>query len=144
MGVGTRQTRGQMTVELAVCIPVLIAVALVVCNALLFMENCAAFDRHARDAVRVCAASPAHGQTAAEGAALMQARLAQAFSQDYLSVSVSVSGAPPGFVTYCATLHFTPTLFGRSFSGAVYGLVCGSLEHTTSLTIDPYRPGVVV
>lgn len=151
MGITARTQRktgraqcGQMTVELAVCIPVLIAVALVVFNAMLFLENCAAFDRLARDAVRVYAATPAHGQSRSDSAVLVQSQLEEAFSEDYLSVSVQVSDKAPGFVTYTATLQFMPTLFGRHFSGTVFGVSIGVLSHTTQLVIDPYRPGVIV
>lgn len=49
---------GQMTVELAVAFPVVVAVAVIAMNALLFLSECAAFDRVARDAVRVHATSP--------------------------------------------------------------------------------------
>ena len=144
MGVGKRSCRGQMTVELAVCIPAFIATALLVFNAMLFLENCAAFDRLARDAVRVHAASPAHGQSSAESAALVQASLKASFPQDYLDVAVQASGVSLGFVRYQATLRFRPTLFGRPFSGAVYDVVLRPLEHSTSLVIDPYRPGAAV
>ena len=39
---------GQMTVELAVMIPVLVAIAVIAMNAMLFFSECAAFDRLAR------------------------------------------------------------------------------------------------
>lgn len=138
-----RSQRGQMTVELAVCIPVLIAVAFVVFNAMLFLESCAAFDRLARDAVRVYAATPAHGQSPSDSASLVQSQLEEAFSEDYLSVSVQVSDKAPGFATYTATLQFTPTLFGRRFSGTIFGVSIGALSHTTHMVIDPYRSGVI-
>lgn len=48
--------RGQMTVELAVVFPALLAVAVIAVNALLFFSECAAFDRVAREAVRLHAA----------------------------------------------------------------------------------------
>lgn len=43
-----RDERGQMTVELAVMIPVLVAIAVIAMNAMLFFSECAAFDRLAR------------------------------------------------------------------------------------------------
>lgn len=139
-----RATKGQMTVELAVGIPVFIAVALVVFNAMLFLENCASFDRHAKDAVRIYAAAPAYGQGASDSAALIRASLEESFSADYLSVAVYMQGSPLGFTTYTACLWFTPTLFGRGFSGTVFSIVLGPIEHTTQLTADPYKPGVVL
>lgn len=137
-------TKGQMTVELAVGIPVFIAVALVVFNAMLFLENCAAFDRQAKEAVRVYAAAPAYGQGVGDSAALVQASLEKAFSKDYLSVSVYTQGSPVGFTTYTACLRFTPTLFGRDFSGTVFSVVLAPIEHKTQLTVDPYKPGAVL
>ncbi|MBQ9067537.1 MAG: hypothetical protein IJ131_00530 [Eggerthellaceae bacterium] len=141
---GARSERGQMTVELAVCIPAVIAVALVVFNAMLFMEHCAAFDRIAKEAVRLCAASPAHGQGPADSEALVRDFLRASFSEGYLDVDVESSSGVLGFAEYKAVLRFTPTLFGRSFSGAVFGVRIGQVSHEVSFTIDPYRPGVVV
>ena len=54
-----RSTRGQMTVQLAVAMPVLIIVAVIAVNALAFFAECAVFDRVAHEAVRVHAAAPA-------------------------------------------------------------------------------------
>ena len=139
-----RSKQGQMTVELAVLIPVFIALSLVVYNALLFFEHCAAFDRHALEAVRVYAASPAARQTTDEGAALVKGCLDKAFPHAYTNVTVSSSTHAFGHVTYQATLSFSPTLFGRSFAPSAFGVVLFPIEHTVSLTIDPYRPGVVV
>ena len=139
-----RSTQGQMTVELAVTIPALIAVAVLVFNAMLFLENCAAFDRLAKDAVRVYTAAPAHGQSAADSAALVQSALQQSFSADYCDVNVQASSVSWGFTRYTATLRFTPTLFGRAFSGVVFSTVLRPLEHSTQLTVDPYKPGVVL
>ena len=59
---GRSGENGQMTVELAVALPVLLAVAAIAVNALLFFSECAAFDVASRDAVRIHAASPAYGQ----------------------------------------------------------------------------------
>ena len=139
-----RRTCGQMTVELAVAIPAFIAVALVVFNAMLFLENCAAFDRLAKDAVRVHASSPAYGQSASDSAALIQASLQESFSADYCEVSVQSASVSWGFMRYTATLRFTPTLFGRPFSGVVFSTVLAPLEHSAQLTVDPYRPGAVL
>ncbi len=133
-----------MTVELAAGIPVFIAIAFVVFNAMLFMENCAAFDRLAKDAVRTYAASPAHGQTLDDSVALVQESLRRSFSYDYVSVSVEAHKSALGLATFTATLRFTPTLFGRSFSGSVFGVDMWSPSHAVQMTVDPYRPGVVV
>ena len=53
---------GQMTVELAVLVPVVIVVALVVVNLMEFVDACAAFDRLSLDEVIAEGVSPAGEQ----------------------------------------------------------------------------------
>ena len=144
MGLGQWESKGQMTVELAVAIPVFVALSLVVFNGMLFLENCAAFDRLALDAIRVYASSPGYGQSAQEGAVLVETCLKEAFPQDYLDVSVVSSGTGMGLVAYRATLHFTPTLFGRGASSGVFGVSLVCFDHSVQLVVDPYRPGAVI
>lgn len=135
---------GQMTIELMVALPVLIAVALIAVNAMTFMNACAAFDRQARDAIRVCASSPTYGVGTSAAAADIEAVLDAAFPEDFLAVSVASAGRSPGYVRYTATLRFTPTLFGRAFSGSVFGVTMMPIEHETSLVLDPYKPGAAL
>ena len=128
--------RGQMTVELLVVLPVVLIVAVVAVNALTFFGDCAAFDRVARNAVRLCAASPAYGQDAGRGAE-------EALVRDNLAVGVEVSGGVLGHVTYTATLAYAPTLFGLGLRDEVLGVRLPRLEHRVSLTVDPYKPGML-
>lgn len=139
-----RNMRGQATVELAVAMPVLLAVALVAVNALSFMGECAAFDRLARQAICTQGASPGYGQSSQDCAARIQSELNAAFSRDFESVAVDVEGSSPGLVRYTATISFTPTLLGRSFSGEAFGIHIFPLQHRTSLALDPYKPGAVL
>ena len=67
-----RFEKGQMTVELAVAMPVLIVVAVIAANALTFFAECAVFDRVAHEAVRVHAAAPAYGQGPGQSCALVE------------------------------------------------------------------------
>ena len=60
---------GQMTVELMAVLPVALIIAVIVVNALVFFGDCAAFDRVARNAVRVYATSPTYGAQAAQSQA---------------------------------------------------------------------------
>lgn len=53
-----RERSGQMAVELALLVPVIVAVALAVVNLMSFSELCARFDRVAPDAVLAHGASP--------------------------------------------------------------------------------------
>lgn len=59
-----RSCSGQMTVELAVLVPVVIVVALTVFNLMRFVSACSAFDRIAADAVVSQGVSP-KGETKA-------------------------------------------------------------------------------
>ena len=135
---------GQMTVELAVAFPVMIIVAVIATNALLFFSDCAAFDRLACEAVRVYAAAPAYGASAGQACAQVQQELATSFSRNNLSVSVE--SAPCGFdyMQFVATLDCAPTLFGMGLRSEVLGVSLPHLRHTVTYVVDPYRPGVVI
>lgn len=136
--------KGQMTVELAVAFPVLLIVAVIAVNALLFFSECAAFDNAFRDAVRVHAASPAYGQDVEQSRAQVASALAESFDRPYLSSSVAVEGASGGHATFSSTLRFSPTLFGMGLKSSVFGVALPSLAHTVSFTVDCYKPGVLL
>lgn len=136
--------RGQMTVELAVVFPVLLVVAVVAVNALLFFSECAAFDRVAREAVRVHATSPAYGQGLEQSRAQVAQTVEQALDQPYLASRVAVEGAAGGHARFTATLEFSPTLFGLGLKSSVFGVALPHLEHAVSLVVDPYKPGVLL
>ena len=136
--------KGQMTVELAVAFPVMIVVAVVVVNALLFFSDCAAFDRLACDAVRVHAVAPAYGTGLHQACGQIQQELVSSFDRENLSVAVE--SAPYGFdyTRYSATLEFAPTLFGLGLKDEVFGVRMPHLRHTVTYVVDPYRSGVVI
>lgn len=138
-----RDSSGQMTVEFVVAFPVMLIIAVIAVNAVLFLSECAAFDRLARQAICTYAAAPSSGQDGG-AAAIIQADLKQQFDREYLDVAVTSQGHAPGYVRYTATLSFTPTLVGRSFSGSVFGVRVTPLRHSTQLTLDPYKPGAIV
>ena len=133
-----------MTVELAVVFPVLLAVAVIAVNALLFFSECAAFDRVAREAVRVHAASPACGQGFEQSCALVSQTVEQAFDRPYVGTRVAVEGTAGGHARFTATIEFSPTLFGLGLKSSVFGVALPHLEHAVSLTVDPYKPGVLL
>ena len=135
---------GQVTVEAMVALPVLIAVAVIAVNALLLLGECAAFDRLARDAVRANATAPAYGETASACAARVEGDLAGRFDASYESVSVRAEGRSPGYVRFVARLEYRPHLFGRPFSGNVFGVSLPPVAHETALVIDPYKPGAIL
>ena len=135
---------GQMTVEVAVAFPVLIIVAAIAVNAVLFFSECAAFDRLARQAVRAYATAPAYGASADTCCAAVEQELQAAFDRPYLQVSVSRASAALDFDTYTAVLEFSPTLFGRGLRGNVFGVALPHLTHAITYTVDTYRPGVLL
>lgn len=134
--------RGQMTVELAAIFPVLIIVAAISVNVLTFFSECASFDRQFAQAVRVCASSPAYGETAQGNAGLVSDRLA-VFRRDYLEVSVLSESVGSGHVEYIGELVYSPTLFGMGLRSEVFGVSLPKLTHVASYVIDPYKAGVV-
>ena len=137
---------GQMMVELAVMMPVLIIVAVMAVNAATFFSECAAFDRIARDAIRIQATSPAYGQDAGEGVSLVRQTIDDAMQvseKEYLDVDVSVSGRADGKSAFRATLSFSPTLFGMGLKSSVFGVPLPKIEHATELVVEPYRPGML-
>lgn len=133
----------QMTVELCVVFPVAIILALIVVNAMTFFSYCAEFDRTARNSVRVNAAAPTHGEAPTSIVSKIEAELASSFSEDNLEVSVDSTTAGDGLATYRMTLDYSPTLFGMGLRSEVLGVPLPKLTHTSSLTVSPYRPGML-
>lgn len=136
-------SEGQMTVGLAVALPVVLAVALVSYNALAFFSECARFDRLARNAVRICAVSPACEQGVSERAAAVETLVADAMSAEGVSVSVAIAAAPEG-ERYDVVLEYEPTLFGLGLRGNLFGVDFFTLRHVACLTVDSYDPGVLL
>lgn len=135
---------GQATVELMVALPVMIAIAVVVVNATLFLSECAAFDRLARQSIRVHAASPAYGQDAQRSRELVEGQLQREFDRDNLSISVAVESVSGGRLAFSATLEYFPTLFGMGLRSEVFGVQLPGLSRTVKCTVDQYKPGVVI
>ncbi len=129
---------GQMTVEAAAVLPVMAAVAFIVVNALVFVGDCTAFDIVARDAIRLQADD---GYEGGSGAAEVRARIEEGLSMDYERVEVTCERVGAGHVRYTASIAFSPPFLGGV---SVFGIGVPSIEHETSLTVSPYRKGVVI
>lgn len=138
-------SRGQMTIEFALLFPVMLMIALIACNSILFLSECASFDRIFRESVCVFAPSPASEETTGQICAHIEEALAQFNERDYLSCSVSASEDQGGLTTYTATLAFTPTIFD-ALSGfcRVFDVELSPIEHPITMTVDSYKPGVFV
>ena len=133
-----------MTIEFVVVFPVLIAVALVSTNVILFLSECAGFDRQFRQEVARLAPSPSYGQEAGDIASEIQDDLSRDFDRDYLDLSVSASQSTGGLVDYEAELVFSPTLFGHGNLTGAFGVSFPRITHHQSISVDQYKPGVLL
>lgn len=145
--------RAQATVEFAIVAPVLIVLALIVYNLMLFASACARFDRIAPDIVVAHAVSPA-GEDAGSTSAETVRRELEAAMDGYdveVSVEVDAGGEDGGSMlslvgslrTYTCAIKMAPRPGGLSIAGIDLGAPA-MLVHERSVTIDPWRPGVVV
>lgn len=139
-----RGAAGQMTVELAVALPVLIAVAAMAFNLCAFIADCAVFDRSVHEAVRVHATSPAYRQNSSQSCSYVKRDVDAALGSSDIDVDVSSQSAGLDFVRFTATMKYSPTLFGLGLRTQVFGIGLPRLSHSTSYVVDVYKPGVVV
>lgn len=157
-----QRTRGQMTVELAICIPVILAVAGIMLNVLGYLNVCARFDRVAADAIRSQASSPGYGE---EGSTLAASRTRDVIEAALYSgggtwfncdVAVTTTSAGVGgnsnsdgegisfsllqrLERYECSVTYQPWPFSQiAFLGFF------ELTHTRNYTVDPFRPGVLL
>ena len=148
-------SRGQMAVEMAVVLPILLAVAGIAINLMVYLGDCARFDRVAAEAVRIQAASPGYSNYSSTSRAQeVQKQIELAFAtSDHLTITVTVHEGTtdgstdgdrvtlslvPRLETYTCTLSYRPWGFGKSF----FGIEFSGISHTRQYVIDPYRPGV--
>ena len=135
--------RGQMTVELVVCLPAALLIALISVNALTFFSECAAFDRQARNAIRVVATSPGYGQDTTDSVRLIEQALGGFSSVDNLECRVSAHSNLIGLTRYEAELTYHFTLFGLGMKREFFGVALPALTHRVSLEINSYKPGML-
>lgn len=143
-GCPSKRESGQSAVEIAIAFPIVIIVAVIAVNSMLFLSECAQFDRVVRQSIRVHATAPSYGETTAQISSRIQSSVQEAFEEPYLSISVGSEGSGFGFTTYTVTMEFTPTLFGLGMRSEVFGVALPKLRHSTALTVDTYRPGVLL
>lgn len=156
-----RAHRGQMTVEMAVLMPVTIVIALTGYNLARFIQACAAFDRVSLDTVISQGVAPSGDQqetiAVGEVKAELERALSESFGGDSCSVDVSAEsmgdlpdagdgiGFPvsPLLTRFTCTLRYRPWPSSLSIAGARYGPIA-ELKHERSFVIDRFRPGVVI
>jgi hypothetical protein len=131
-----------MTVEMMAVLPVAIIIAVIAVNALVFFGDCAAFDRVARNAVRVYATSPSYGVQAGQSQASIESAVEAAAGGEFTSVEVACEGMGGGLTRYTVTLDYAPNLFGMGMRESVLGVSLPRLKHSTSLVVDTYKAGI--
>ena len=133
-----RDERGQMAVELAVILPVILLVMVIVIDGMLFAGECVRFDHLAPQAIISLAASPAKdGYDAGARTAAIKSKLEADFAKRGCSVEVRSEDAGAAFASmsvYHCTFKFIPWPLSASHMPA-------ALEHTCDFAIDPYTPG---
>lgn len=145
----------QMTVELAVVVPVVIVVALVAVNLMRFVEACAAFDQAALDAVVTYGVAPEGEQSELSAVDQVRSALEKSLGREG-SCEVEVRSDPVGgdgqeaafaisplLTRYVCTLVYYPWPTKVRLPGITYAAPF-SLTHERELVVDRYRPGVVV
>ncbi len=155
---GSRHELGQMAVELAVMVPVIIVVGLTVYNLMRFVELSALFDRVALDAVVSQGVAPEGTQSEVAAVDAVRSCIEGALAHDGVEVSVSAEPAgeaargSEGRITFPISpllTRFTCTLVYHPWPGSfvMAGVAYRSplvLTHERSLVVDRFRPGVVV
>lgn len=132
-----KEESGQMTVEFAVVFPVMVIAAFIALQGMAFAGDCAAFDIVARDAIRRQADD---GYEGALGAGEVGVSIEEALALDHVEVEVTCEKNLLGHVRYEARMLYTPPLLEGV---SVFGASVPRLTHEVSLTVSPYRKGVV-
>lgn len=155
------EERAQATVELAVVAPVLVVLALVSYNMMVFVSATARFDRVAPDIVLAHGSSPPASEpdTAAETWGVADAvagELERAMEGYEVEIEVEVSEEGRGGLDDTGVLglvgplrdvtcvmRYRPWPQGWSIAGVELGAPL-FMEHERCVTIDPWRSGVIV
>ena len=150
---GLLETSGQMAVELALLVPVVVVVALCVVNLMHFTELCVRFDRVAPDAVLVHGSSPSGNSVTEVGTAEVQDAVEEAMGSGPFEVEVRVEGrtSPGGHATldlaagsvrYVCVLRYRPWPSSAQVAGVGY-VAPAWLVHVRAVVVDRYRSAVV-
>lgn len=147
-----REQDGQMAVELAVLVPVVIVVALTVVNLMHFGELCSRFDRVAPDAVLAHGASPAGPPEGPQVVAAVRGAIESGMGDGPFEVEVRLeegstgSGGlidlAAGSVRYVCILSYRPWPSSVEVAGVGYSAPAW-VRHERSVTVDRYRAGVI-
>ena len=150
------EERAQATVEMAIVTPVLLALALIVYNIMVFAGAVARFDRVVPDIVLAHAVAPGGegDDSSIDASARVQTEIQAAMEGYDLQIEVSseqgTGTADSGllslsdtFRTYTCTMSYKPRPGALSIAGVSLGAPA-TLAHERAVTVDPWRPGVVM
>lgn len=150
------EERAQATVEMAVVVPVLLVLALIVYNIMLFVAATARFDRIAPDIVAAHAVSPSgEGDGSADdGVSVIESQIEGAMAGYDVEIEVTCTegGASSGddlltliggLRTYRCSMRMRLWPSSLSIAGVDLGAPV-ALAHHRDVTVDPWRPGVVM
>lgn len=147
-----REGTAQATVEMAIVAPVLIVLAIIVYNVMVFTSAVARFDRVAPDIVIAHGVSPAgDGKEDAADVIAVQLREAMEGYEVEIEVVCEQEEDPATTIltlivsprTYRCTMRYTPWPTGISIAGVPIGAPL-ALAHERAVAVDPWRPGVIV
>ena len=146
---------GQMAVELAVLMPVVIVVALTVYNLARFVSLCATFDRVSADAVTVAGVAPKGTQNTVHAVEEVRRSIehamgsASACEGEVRAEPVGANGGggvlslAPGLTRFTCTLATRPWPSAFVMAGVRYEAPL-VLRHERTLVVDRYKSGVVM
>lgn len=127
-----RRACGQMTIECAVCFPVLLALALVSYNAMSFICACSEFDRQFCEEVRIHATSlDAYSTVTSVCDDINEAMNTHYVPPENRIVTAREQGL--GIVRFTGEMIFEPTVFGNRVLQGMGLTKLTSLRHKTSL-----------
>lgn len=137
-------SEGQATVELAVMFPVILIIAVIALNALTFFSECSSFDRSFKQIVTCIGPNPGYGKDVSNIKALLETEMQRLFDKDFLDTEVSVENVSGGYQEFSGKLKMYPTLFGMGMRSEIFGVSLPSLNHEQKMTIEIYKPGVII
>lgn len=146
----------QATVEMAVVAPVLLVLALISYNLMVFLCAAARFDRVVPDIVIAQGVSPGaddDGNVVTDASSLIEEQLEAAMDGYDVEIEVSCEDGDSdddtafeligALKTYTCTMSYTPWPTSLTIAGIDLGAPV-SLSHERTVTIDPWRSGVVL
>lgn len=148
----------QATVEMAAVVPVLLVLALIVFNLMKFAAATARFDRVAPDIViahGISTLGSGDGGLDDGGTEIIRSELELAMEGHDVEIDVSYADDSDGvdgdavlslagaLRTYNCAMRYKPWPSGLSVAGISVGAPA-VLEHVRDVTVDPWRPGVLV